>query len=72
MGDKKWYTTKEVADEIGGSTATVRDMIRTGEIKGAKPLREGKRRPTFRIPEEELERLRRRPSVEVAEELETR
>lgn len=52
-GDKMMYKIKEVARILGFNEWTVRGWVRDGKIKAVKIMSE------WRIPEEEVERLKR-------------
>ena len=52
-GDKMMYRIKEVAKILGFTERAVREWVRTGKIKAVKIMSE------WRIPEEEVERLKR-------------
>ena len=53
VGDKMMYRIKEVAQILGFTERAVREWVRTGKIKAVKIMSE------WRIPEEEVERLKR-------------
>lgn len=52
VGDKMMYRIKEVAQILGFTERAVREWVRTGKIKAVKIMSE------WRIPEEEVERLK--------------
>lgn len=53
VGDKMMYRIKEVAQILGFTERAVREWVRTGKIKAVKIMSE------WRIPEEEVDRLKR-------------
>lgn len=52
-GDSMMYRIKEVAQILGFTERAVREWVRTGKIKAVKIMSE------WRIPEEEVDRLKR-------------
>ena len=53
VGDKMMYRIREVAQILGFTERAVREWVRTGKIKAIKIMSE------WRIPEEEVERLKK-------------
>lgn len=61
----KWFTTKQVATELGICRETVAALIRSGQLAAINvSLSPSSRRPRYRVSERELETFKRERSVE--------
>jgi excisionase family DNA binding protein len=56
--EKQWYTTKEAAERLNLSAWTVKQWCNLGRVRGAKKVGGRGRSGEWRIPHEELVRLR--------------